>query len=148
MKDKKTNRLLLSVASLLLSVIKEITYSRAIICQDVLQQSGSTKCQLSAFETTFWVQPILVDVHKQNNAKSLLNQGIITVIWFPQLHFLLISHNANGKIFIKTIFGFLFVTRDGAEEGAGCECGEAADHKPRQGAVGKRSVNGFPLVYL
>lgn len=31
-----------------------------------------------------------------------------------------------------------------------CEEGrcEAADHKPRWGAVGKRSVHGFPIVYF
>lgn len=39
---------------------------------------------------------------------------------------------------------------DGGEIEDGWECGEgrceAADHKPRCGAVGKRSVHGFPLV--
>lgn len=47
---------------------------------------------------------------------------------------------------------FFFITRDGGEGGAVCECGEGrgevADHKPRWGAVSKRSVDGFPLVYL
>lgn len=42
----------------------------------------------------------------------------------------------------------MFVMSDGGEKEDGEGRGEAADDKPRWCAVGKRSVHGFPLVYL
>lgn len=85
-------------------------------------------------------------VYKQNNSYNVL-----TYIFFQCYPIYRFHTLQTGKCLLKNIivFFFNFVMSDGGEIEDGCEgrC-EVADNKPRWGAVGKRSVHGFPLVYF